>query len=201
MMTSLVTFIDENEGLSNSFDSGSESDVPFPPSEDRPSDSPKSSSPSLLSRNTLSPSLGSTGIIPDSDSRSIPRTPKNDISFGDTDSSAHGELGQENIAPKPAMFSHHDFAQLSPSDPTAKALPEEDSIVLSYAKYHHGFQISVVPQPLPSIYLDTPVWPLTDPSEAVLLRHFVQNLATWVGYRSIYKRSIVSFISNLANKF
>ena len=30
------------------------------------------------------------------------------------------------------------------------------------------------------IYLDRPVWPLTKLSEALLLRHFAQNLATWV---------------------
>jgi hypothetical protein len=30
------------------------------------------------------------------------------------------------------------------------------------------------------IYLDHPIWPLTDDSEALLLRHYVQNLATWV---------------------
>lgn len=34
--------------------------------------------------------------------------------------------------------------------------------------------------PLPPIYSSTPIWPLTDPSEAFLLRHFVQNLAIWV---------------------
>jgi hypothetical protein len=40
---------------------------------------------------------------------------------------------------------------------------------------------------LPPIYSNTPVWPLTDPSEALLLRHFVQNLAIWV------RRTLASF--------
>lgn len=31
-----------------------------------------------------------------------------------------------------------------------------------------------------------PIWPLTDPSEALLLRHFVQNLAIWVNIRDIF---------------
>lgn len=42
--------------------------------------------------------------------------------------------------------------------------------------YTHDHTASTVPQ----IYSRTPIWPLTDPSEALLLRHFVQNLATWV---------------------
>jgi hypothetical protein len=41
--------------------------------------------------------------------------------------------------------------------------------------------------PIPPIYSDRPVWPLTDPAEALLLRHFVQNLAIWVrSYRNSF---------------
>ncbi|KAK3937455.1 hypothetical protein QBC46DRAFT_392691 [Diplogelasinospora grovesii] len=32
----------------------------------------------------------------------------------------------------------------------------------------------------PRIYLDEPVWPLSNPAEAVLFRHFVQKLAIWL---------------------
>lgn len=42
--------------------------------------------------------------------------------------------------------------------------------------YGHDHNASTIPQ----IYSRTPIWPLTDPSEALLLRHFVQNLAIWV---------------------
>lgn len=35
-------------------------------------------------------------------------------------------------------------------------------------------------QLFPSIYSEEPIWPLQDPSQALLLRHFVQNLAIWV---------------------
>jgi len=40
--------------------------------------------------------------------------------------------------------------------------------------------IEVLNSAVSSIYSDAPIWPLTDPSEALLLRHFVQNLAIWV---------------------
>ena len=42
--------------------------------------------------------------------------------------------------------------------------------------YGHDHSASTIPQ----IYSRTPIWPLKDPSEALLLRHFVQNLAIWV---------------------
>jgi hypothetical protein len=29
-------------------------------------------------------------------------------------------------------------------------------------------------------YLERPIWPLKDPSEALLFRHYVENLAIWV---------------------
>jgi len=34
--------------------------------------------------------------------------------------------------------------------------------------------------PTPTIYLEKAVWPLKDPREALLLRHFVRKLAIWV---------------------
>lgn len=49
--------------------------------------------------------------------------------------------------------------------------------------YSHGHTASTVPQ----IYSRAPIWPLTDPSEALLLRHFVQNLAIWVGNTDLSK--------------
>jgi hypothetical protein len=175
-----VTFVDETEGLSNSYESGSESDTPFPPSEDRPNGSPRSSSPSLLSRSVVSPSLGSVSMIPGSDTGHTPSTPENSTLVGNTDSSTLDE--QQSITTKPPIFPHNDYAQLpSPNPSTGKALTEEDPVALTYVNSPYGFQSSVTSPALPSIYLDAPVWPLTDPSEAVLLRHFVQNLAIWVG--------------------
>ncbi len=84
------------------------------------------------------------------------------------------------------MFPHDDFAQLPSPDPsTGKAIAEDDSVALAYGPFQNG-----IDPPPPSIYLDTPVWPLTDPSEAVLLRHFVQNLATWVCYPFNFNSSL-----------
>jgi hypothetical protein len=63
---------------------------------------------------------------------------------------------------------------------TAKAFAEEDGPSISlYPETPSTFQDSS-PSTFPSIYLDEPVWPLTDPAEANLLRHFVQNLAIWL---------------------
>jgi hypothetical protein len=45
----------------------------------------------------------------------------------------------------------------------------------TYSQGHSNSNLTI-----PPVYSDTSIWPLTDPSEALLLRHFVQNLATWV---------------------
>lgn len=48
-----------------------------------------------------------------------------------------------------------------------------------HQEQHPSFIERNIP-PLPSIYLEKAVWPLKDPAEALLLRHYVQNLAIWV---------------------
>jgi hypothetical protein len=174
---SSVTFIDETEGLSNSYESGSESDTPFAPSDDRPSISAGSTSSSYVPRSAVSPSLSSIRLIPDSRTGETTRGPENATSFGVMNSSTLDTLGQHSLPSSSPVFSHDGFAQLPSPDPsTGKAMAEEEPVTLTY----NAFQTGIDPPPPPSIYLDTPVWPLTDPSEAVLLRHFVQNLATWV---------------------
>jgi hypothetical protein len=49
----------------------------------------------------------------------------------------------------------------------------------AFADRHPSISSIDIPQ-LPSIYLEKPIWPLKDPTEALLLRHYVQNLAIWV---------------------
>jgi hypothetical protein len=117
-------------------------------------------------------------LIRDSRSGQIPRSPENITSLGATNSSTLDTLGQHSLSSSSPVFSHDGFAQLPSPDPsTGKAIAEEEPVALAY----DAFPASIAPPlPPPSIYLNTPVWPLTDPSEAVLLRHFVQNLATWV---------------------
>lgn len=171
-----LTFIDETEGLSNSHESGSESDTPIAPSEDRPSVSADSTASSQVYRSAVSPSLSSIRLIPDSITSRTTRSPENALPL-ESLASTIDILGQHNLSSKSPVFPHNEFEQLPSPDPsTGKAIAEEDSVALAY----DPFQTGIEPPPPPSIYLDTPVWPLTDPSEAVLLRHFVQNLATWL---------------------
>ena len=178
LLTSPVTFIDETEGLSNSYESGSESDAPFAPSEGRPSVSAGSTSSSHVPRSTGSPSLTSIRLILDSDAVQTPKSQGNSSSLGALNPSVVGTPGHHSNPSKTPIFPHDIFAQLpSPNPSTGKAVAEENALILAFDE----FQNTIAPPP-PSIYLDTPVWPLTDPSEAVLLRHFVQNLATWVRF-------------------
>ena len=175
-LTYPVTFIDETEGLSNSYESESESDAHFAPSEDRPSVSAGSNSSSHVPRSAGSPSLTSIRLILESDTVETTTSPGNSSSLGAMKPSIVDTPSHHSNSSRSPIFPHEVFAQLpSPNPSTGKAIAEEDTLTLTFDE----FQNTIAPPP-PSIYLDTPVWPLTDPAEAVLLRHFVQNLATWV---------------------
>jgi hypothetical protein len=121
--------------------------------------------------------LGSTRITPDPGNGNFPKTAEDALSGEVTASSTHDELGQQKISSEQTKLSYNTLARMQALyQTTGKAM------ALTYAEDHPGFRSSLAQDSLPSIYLSTPVWPLTDPSEAALLRHFVQNLAIWVGF-------------------
>ncbi|KIN05899.1 hypothetical protein OIDMADRAFT_113285 [Oidiodendron maius Zn] len=75
--------------------------------------------------------------------------------------------------------------QSLPSYPHTLSIDELIDQRATRSSHQHGHQAynqghSASNLTIPAIYSDTPIWPLTDPSEALLLRHFVQNLATWL---------------------
>lgn len=49
---------------------------------------------------------------------------------------------------------------------------------------------------IPPIYSEHPIWPLADPAEAELLRHFVQKLAIWVSNGSPLRLPTFHALSN-----
>jgi len=176
LLTFSVTFIDETEGLSNNYEPESESDAPFAPSEDRPSVSAGSTSSSHVPRSAGSPSLSSIRLILESDTGQTPKSHGDSSSLGAMNPAIVDTPSHHSNTSKSPIFSHEVFAQLpSPNPSTGKAIAEDETLALTFDEFQNSIAL-----PPPSIYLDTPVWPLTDPSEAVLLRHFVQNLATWV---------------------
>jgi hypothetical protein len=81
-------------------------------------------------------------------------------------------------------ITHEDLPLLSLSNPlTIEGILNKggSEYVDNSETYHHSGEAQTIPQ----IYSERPAWPLTDPSEALLLRHFVQNLAIWVRRRKI----------------
>lgn len=93
---------------------------------------------------------------------------------------AKGARRHSNLPSMPGV-AHFNFAQ--PTSPNATLSKDRfDSSFnpgISFLEADNALESVVLSQP-PSIYLEAPIWPLTDPSEALLLRHYVQNLATWV---------------------
>jgi hypothetical protein len=176
-----VTFIDETEGVVDNFDDyGTDSEGQSPPKARRTESSltidavihPENESP--VSHSPSHMHLAS-GIIP----RSAP----NPSRIGAT--SPVRALPQHGIPTSRSQGLAQTVIQYGPHLPspdlsTTKAFAEEDAPSISlYPETSSTFQDSS-PSTFPSIYLDEPVWPLTDPAEANLLRHFVQNLAIWV---------------------
>jgi hypothetical protein len=176
-----VTFIDETQGVVDSFDDyETDSEGESPPKTRRTessltidavihpeNESPVSHSPSHMHL--------TSGIIPKSTphpSRVGATSPVQALPQHGIPTSRSQGLAQTAIQYGPHLP--------SPDLSTTKAFTEQDAPSISlYPETPSTFQDSS-PSTFPSIYLDEPVWPLTDPAEANLLRHFVQNLAIWV---------------------
>lgn len=74
--------------------------------------------------------------------------------------------GDDPQLPSPAPSAQHDVRSIrAPS---------------IYSPSQFSFNETLEQSAAPTIYLDKPIWPLKDPEEALLLRHFVQKLAIWV---------------------
>jgi hypothetical protein len=118
--------------------------------------------------------------VPPSEAMSVDfrRTPDHEPGFRTPNTSSHTYARATDESPVPtAMLARI----LSPTGtkPEEIILPRLPELSRSKSQLLPG-QGPVAVEALPSIYSDTPIWPLTDPSEALLLRHFVQNLAIWV---------------------
>lgn len=123
-----------------------------------------------------------------------------------TPTSSFGQLGspvstfsERHTNPDSPVFSHDDSPQVSlPDLPLAKGQGDNDGATVStYSESTHMLPDREDASPLSPIYLELPVWPLTDPSEALLLRHFVQNLAIWVSIPSLELHSLCLMCSCL----
>jgi hypothetical protein len=204
-----VTFVDETQGVVDNFDDyGTDSEGQSPPKARRAessltidavihpeNESPVSHSPShmhLTSGRIPQSRPDSSLVRAASPVRSLPQ-------HGMPTSRSQG-LAQTAIQYGPHLP--------SPDLSTTKVFAEQDVRSISlYPETPSTFQDSS-PSTFPSIYLDEPVWPLTDPAEANLLRHFVQNLAIWVSqfmplipfFSLISHPSLISVIPNSISK-
>jgi hypothetical protein len=176
-----VTFVDETQGVVDNFDDyGTDSEGQSPPKARRTessltidavihpeNESPVSHSPSgihMRSRTTPKSTPHSSLVGAASP---VPGIPQHGVPI-----SKPGGFAQTGIQYGPHLP--------SPDLSTTKAFAEQDAPSTPlYPERPSTFQDSS-PSTFPSIYLAEPVWPLTDPAEANLLRHFVQNLAIWV---------------------
>lgn len=170
-----LTFVDETPSLNNNdYESESENGEP---SEEAPPEYTQTST-SQFTQDEASHSPFDDHQSLRSGTASLP--PLATLSWEQPSTSTFEPHHQVSLPRIPGL-PHHDFTQLpSPVPSTPRAILNHDTSTHTYHEDHNTFRDPVSSISLPSIYLDKPVWPLTDPQEARLLRHFVQNLAIWL---------------------
>jgi hypothetical protein len=177
-----VTFVDETKGISCNPDYESYSEYATPPPETRSSDAISTFS------------TPATDIFAESQHPSI---------FTGSRVTAHGLLGhresptavQSLTSPLPHKHWEQPLEQRTVSNPpghdslpfpsspnplTIEGILNKGGIEPVHPIAPQAYELSTESPPIPPIYSDKPAWPLADPAEAKLLRHFIQNLAIWV---------------------
>ncbi|KUJ06789.1 uncharacterized protein LY89DRAFT_726203 [Mollisia scopiformis] len=172
-----LNFVEETPSLTTGYDYDSDSEN----EELSPQHTPKQTSdPHSTNQIAHEESLDSPSEASQSLKSHPPSTPRT-IPPWDHSSPPAFEHHQYTSLPKLPGLPHHDFMQLpSPVSSTPRTVTNYETPSHIYHEDHNTFQENLRSISLPSIYLDKPVWPLTDPQEARLLRHFVQNLAIWL---------------------
>jgi hypothetical protein len=180
-LISLVTFVDETKGLASNSEYESFSEYATPPPDTRSTDA----------TSAFSTPIADFPIV---------RKPEHTLIQPLSAVTSHG-IGEPDqspsvIQPLTSPFGHQLWEEHSASNrtdlsqetlplfPSPNPLTIEGILNKNTADSAHQQVQSCSPSKastsIPPIYSDRPVWPLADPAEALLLRHFVQNLATWV---------------------
>ena len=166
-----MTFVDETSEIASNYD-GDSPEVITPRFEDRNSDpSASSDNASQVETRPLLQSIG-TGSLSFSRSSSRTESSTEAVNF-----SQSLEL-QARTQSIPSY--HHPLSIDELIDQRATQSAHQHSHQ-TYSQGHSASNLTI-----PPIASNTPIWPLADPSEALLLRHFVQNLATWVRSANLF---------------
>lgn len=178
-----VTWEDETNKLAINYDNSEDED------ESPQQLSDNESATSFSTPRTSQAETPKSPFRPRSSLRSNGGTPKTMTSTPRDQATPVQRVERHQSLPRIPGVSQHEFAIShlpSPVPSSSKGVSEnEPSSIASFTEislteHEHVFDEPLDLDPSPPIYLDRPIWPLTDPAEALLLRHFVQNLAIWV---------------------
>lgn len=198
-----MTFLDETEEVVGNYDDESDAEHAFHSSEPTLTDSPfpppinklpQIDSPSKHSQGslTLPPIQSITSFTPptslnNQQSPSINQLSPQSSSAGHQSPSMDQQPWQSPQSEQQRILSK--FVELSQgssqfaSPESLTATPASENVGIPTTSAHQNPSRTSRGNSgsnFPSIYLDEPVWPLSNPEEAILLRHFVQKLAIWV---------------------
>ena len=175
-----MTFIDESRGLASNFDYEYLLETVTPPLSRSTDATSAFSTPTPLAHPIGEPELLQTPNLPPS------RVTSHGIDSPSTKpplaSPLHHRLWEEHTVSDTSELSQEALPPNYSSNPlTIEGILNKSAANISHQGIHQSYNRSVESPSISPIYLERPVWPLADPAEALLLRHFVQNLATWVG--------------------
>ena len=176
-----MAFVDETKGLANSSDYESFSECATPPPEARSTDATSLSlTPTAqgqvdwqLEHEPTPPHISMTiheRREPSQSPNAIHRPP-NPVSY---------RLWEERTVSNPSEVSLNPIPLLSSNPLTIQGILNKSVTDSPHLQVDPLYSKDENSPSIPPIHSDRPVWPLADPAEALLLRHFVQNLAIWV---------------------
>jgi hypothetical protein len=188
-LTSVVTFVDETKVLTSSSDYESISDYATTPPEirstlvtsgfstptaDREMEKEPEQTPAFLMIREINCSASEK--ISSTDRHLSLASPSSDRFWEGRPFSNGSELSQQHVV-----------SLSSTNTLTIEGILNKSAADPSDSHVHQSYSQIDGPTCMPPIYSDRPIWPLKDRAEALLLRHFVQNLAIWVrSYHNLF---------------
>ena len=177
-----MTFVNETKGISSNSDNESYSEYETPQPDPRPSNvasafsTPTNDAFVEPQHSPIFAGSKSTDHVPVDRSESPSAIPSLTTSFNHKHWESRLEQRTDSNPPEQGSL----LLPSSPNPLTIEGILNKGGAVPFHQELHQAYEHGKESPPIPPIYSDKPVWPLADPAEAKLLRHFIQKLAIWV---------------------
>ena len=179
-----MTFVDETKGLASGSDYESISEYATPPPETRSTDATSVfSTPIADAQAGRQPEHTPTGQldrVAQREGRGYSGSLNALNAFQSVTTPFPRRPWEERVLSNTPELSQDSLPLVSSNPLSIDGILNKSTTDHSLPLLHQSFSRAEESPSIPPIYSERPVWPLEDPAEALLLQHFVQNLAIWV---------------------